>query len=189
MPRITKVTTHLGDKGFTYLANKEKVIKSCRRIRALGEVDELNAIIGIVRALTKNSEINYILKKIQGHLFLLGAQLAHPKPPDKYPKIEERHLKFIENTAEKINMNLQPLEEFILPGGTLAGAFLHFARTVARRAERSVVHLIEKEHSHNLQIKYLNRLSDLLFILARYINKIGNSAEEQINFTQLYQEE
>lgn len=190
MPRITKVITHLGDKGETYLVNREKVSKASRRVKAYGEIDELNSVIGIARSIISDRPTNYkevgdILKIIQRHLFLLGAELAHPKPPDEYPKIYDRHLKFVEYTCEKLNKELLPLKEFILPTGSYLSSVLHFARTVSRRAERNIVHLHEKEHLRNIVIKYINRLSDLLFVLARYVNKLDNIKEEEINFREL----
>ncbi len=194
MPRITKVVTHLGDKGETYLVNKVKVSKASRRVKAYGEIDELNSIIGVARSIISNTPAIYkdvaeILKIVQGHLFLLGAELAHPKPPDDYPKITEKHLKFVEYACEKFNKELLPLKEFILPTGSYLSSILHFARTISRRAERSIVHLNEKEHLRNMIIKYINRLSDLLFILARYINKLDNIKDEEINFRELYNNE
>lgn len=190
MPRLTKIVTHLGDRGETYLVNKEKVSKASRRVKAYGDVDELNSCIGMVRSIITQSqkyeEINNILKEVQEHLFLLGAELAHPKPPDDYPKLQEKHLKFIEKWCETINNQLPFLKEFILPAGSFISSLLHFTRTVARRAERSIVHLNEKEHLRNIVIKYINRLSDLFFILARYTNKLDNVKEEEINFREVY---
>ncbi len=189
MPRITKVTTRLGDKGQTYLASGEKVSKSSRRIRACGDVDELNSSLGICRSFVKNEEINGILKTLQEHLFLLGAELSYPKAPEEYPKIENWHLKKIEQLLENLNKHLLPLKEFILPGGSLLAALLHFARSVCRRAERSIVHLSEKERIRPIILKYINRVSDLLFVLARYVNKLEKTSEEEINFTTIYKSE
>lgn len=191
MPRITKVVTHVGDKGYTYLVKGEKVSKSSRRVRAYGDIDELNSCIGIARSVIGESkdykEIDNILKVLQGHLFLLGAELAHSNPPDNYPKIENWHLKYVENLCESLNKELPPLKEFILPYGCYLAVVLHFIRTVSRRAERSIVHLHEKEHLRNIIIKYINRVSDLFFILARFANKVANIKEEVINFRELYE--
>ncbi len=186
MPRITKVTTCLGDKGQTYLANRKKVSKASRRIKAVGDIDELNSCLGICRSIEKNEEINLILKTIQGHLFLYGAELAYSKVPDEFPKIENSHLEYIEEALEKFKKQLTPLKEFILPTGSNISAMLHFSRSVARRAERSIVHLNEKEHLRPIILKYINRVSDLLFILARYANKLYGIPEEEINFKTIY---
>ncbi|MFN7181231.1 MAG: cob(I)yrinic acid a,c-diamide adenosyltransferase [Planctomycetota bacterium] len=189
MPRITKVTTRLGDKGQTYLANREKVSKASRRIKAFGDIDELNSCIGVCRSICNNEEVNSILRTLQEHLFLFGAELAHPNPPEDYPKIENYHLKYIEDMCERFNQQLSPLKEFVLPTGTNFSALLHLARTVSRRAERSITHLNEKEHLRPVILKYINRVSDLLFILARYVNKLEGKPEEEINFKTIYRGE
>lgn len=176
--RITKVYTRRGDKGETGLVGNHRVSKDSRRIEAYGTVDELNSAIGLARALLRkftpsvavNIRIDKELKKIQNELFVVGSDLA-TRVEDRWknmPLIEQRHIDALEALIDSLETDLGPLEEFILPGGGLVGAQLHQARTVCRRAERICVTLRKEEPIGEFVIPYLNRLSDALFVLARW---------------------
>jgi cob(I)alamin adenosyltransferase len=182
-PRINKVVTKVGDKGYTYIVGGTKVLKSSSRIEAYGNVDELNSILGIIVAKSKN---NYkkeysMLKIIQNDLFIAGADLATPLN-NQAPRINEHHIKNLENWIENYLQQLSPLQEFILPGGSLIAAFTHFARTITRRTERSIVKLSRTNKINPLLIVYFNRLSDLLFVLARYFNLKNKIPEQYCSF-------
>ena len=180
--RITKVYTRAGDKGETSLVGGARVSKASLRVEAYGEVDELNSVIGLARARTQDQEISEILGMIQNDLFTLGADLASPLEID-VPRIDASFVERIEEWADRFLEQTQPLREFILPGGSEAGATLHLARTVARRAERRVVALSENEQLNPETIAYLNRLSDLLFIIARVVNHRADVQETMTNFS------
>ncbi|MEG8988723.1 cob(I)yrinic acid a,c-diamide adenosyltransferase [Ignavibacteria bacterium 4148-Me] len=169
-----KIYTKQGDGGKTSLLGGEKVWKDNQRIKAYGTVDELNAILGIVITESKSEELIRELRSIQSELFTIGADLATPNNKSvKIVRTDENFTKRIENLIDKYDEKLPELKNFILPGGSKAASYLHLARTVCRRAEREVVSLI-KEVEINPQIEvYLNRLSDLLFVLARYENYIN----------------
>jgi len=173
--RLTKIITKKGDKGITSVDGKNFLAKNSPRIAALGNIDELNSAIGIVIAyLTKKEqEIINALSKIQNNLFNIGSELCPP-----YKKIiSENSIDEIEKIAKHWNANLPPLKEFILPGGSIAAAHCHLARTICRRAERVLVGLNLNEKINPELLKYLNRLSDLLFIAARLINQQQNITE------------
>jgi cob(I)alamin adenosyltransferase len=174
-----KIYTKTGDEGQTSLFGGDRVPKDAVRIAAYGDVDELNAIVGMVRASTPPAEIDRILLQIQNDLFVMGADLATPMDlaPPRVPRIEPSHAANLEKEIDAVDSRLSPLQNFVLPGGTSVAALLHFARTVCRRAERAVVTLARTEHIGPNGIIYLNRLSDLLFVLARYANHIGESVE------------
>jgi cob(I)alamin adenosyltransferase len=180
--RITKVYTRAGDKGETSLVGGARVSKASLRVEAYGEVDELNSVIGLARAKAQDQEINEILGMIQNDLFTLGADLASPSEID-VPRIDGSFVERIEEWADRFLEQTKPLREFILPGGSEAGATLHLARTVARRAERRVVALSENEQLNPETIAYLNRLSDLLFIIARVVNHRADVQETMTNFS------
>ena len=177
---LTRIYTKAGDTGMTRLGNNEKVAKTNPRIVAYADVDECNAAIGVALALGQlPDDVREILTVIQNDLFDVGADLATPVEPDpKYPplRITEEYVSRLENWCDEYNSRLGKLDSFILPGGTPGAALLHLARTVARRAERSAWALInlEPEQTTTLPAKYLNRLSDLLFILARTANPDGD---------------
>ena len=176
MIKIDKIYTRGGDKGKTSLGNGDRVHKSSVRVQALGTVDETNAILGIVENEITQSYKN-IINEIQNDLFDLGADLCVPEDKKiKYQpsRISEKQIDRLENKIDTLNKDLKPLDSFILPGGSIASSHLHLARTVARRAERITVQLSNKETINPLIIKYLNRLSDLLFVLARIENKVEN---------------
>jgi len=169
-----KIYTKQGDEGKTSLLGGERVWKDNQRIQAYGTVDELNAILGIVVTELKSEELKKDLRSIQSELFTVGADLATPNNKSvKIVKVDNNFTKRIETLIDKYDEQLPELKNFILPGGSKASAYLHLARTVCRRAEREVVSLI-KEVEINPEIEvYLNRLSDLLFVLARYENYIS----------------
>ncbi|HSB09735.1 MAG TPA: cob(I)yrinic acid a,c-diamide adenosyltransferase [Blastocatellia bacterium] len=180
--RITKVYTKTGDTGQTSLVGGARVSKDSPRVEAYGDVDELNTVIGTVRVSALDHEIDEVLGLIQNDLFTLGADLASPSGIE-VPRIEESFVARLEQFADRFLGELEPLKEFILPGGSDAGAKLHFARTVARRAERRVVSLSEAEKINPETIVYLNRLSDLLFILARVVNHRLGVGEKLTDFS------
>jgi cob(I)alamin adenosyltransferase len=180
--RISKVYTKTGDGGETSLVGGERVSKASARVDSYGEVDELNSIIGLARAYLKDSEIDEALSLIQNDLFTLGADLASPAEI-QVPRISDEFISTLEELSDRFLKELAPLKEFILPGGGEAGAALHLARTVARRSERRVVALASAEEVNPLAIVYLNRLSDLLFILARLTNKRAGVSEKMTDFS------
>ncbi len=185
--RITKVYTRGGDKGETALVGNQRVPKDSRRIEAYGTVDELNSVIGIARALNQKfgkdspatARLDQELKKIQNELFVVGSDLA-TRLDDRWagmPLIEQHHIDEMEKLIDELEGELGPLKEFILPGGGLVGAQLHQARTVCRRAERAAVSLRREEPIGDFVIPYLNRLSDALFVLARWSTRQEGEAE------------
>ena len=158
-----KISTKQGDKGMTELYPGKRVLKSSEEIMCLGAIDELNCVLGEVRALSKIKSTLLILKKIQNDLFKMGAEIAGRKKV-----LTEKDILFLEENIESLEKKLPELKRFILPDGCLGAAKLHTARAVCRRAERLTVKIKIKEK--NILIPYLNRLSDLLFLLARYEN-------------------
>jgi len=175
MLRLTKIYTRSGDQGKTRLANGTEVSKDSHRVTAYGEVDELNSIIGLV--LTQNPDINIAesLSEIQHTLFDLGGELASDGMIEGL--VSQQHVEALEQLIDKINSVLPALEEFILPGGTTPAATLHLARTVCRRAERSIITLNQSETVAPEIIQYINRLSDLLFVMARSENNRSGNQE------------
>lgn len=180
--RITKVYTKTGDTGQTSLVGGARVSKANLRVDAYGDVDELNSVIGLVRVRIDDAEIDEVLGVIQNDLFTLGADLASPSEIE-VPRIGESFIARLEELADRFLAELEPLKEFILPGGSDVGATLHFARTVARRGERRVVELSESEEINSQTIVYLNRLSDLLFVLARVANHRARVPETMTDFS------
>lgn len=174
MPRITKVYTRTGDEGDTALASGRRLPKDSERIEAYGTVDELNSVLGAAIAAGIDDQLGGILGPIQNELFHLGSDLCLEEEDKKtleVPGIEERHVESLERVIDSLAEELGPLENFILPGGSPAAAQLHVARTVCRRAERRVVSLANKESIGKFVLHYLNRLSDLLFMMARAENR------------------
>jgi len=180
--RISRVYTRTGDEGQTSLVGGERVSKASSRVDAYGDVDELNCVIGLARARIADDEIDEVLGLIQNDLFTLGADLASPMQIE-VPRIGESFTKTLEDLADRFLAQLEPLKEFILPGGSETGAVLHLARTVARRAERRVVALSVTDQVNPETIVYLNRLSDLLFILARVVNHRAGVSEKMTDFS------
>ena len=173
MVKLNKIYTKTGDKGSTLLGNGKRVGKNSLRVDAYGSVDEANATIGL-SILRTNLKIKKILQVIQNDLFDLGADLCVPDKKNlKKLSITKDRVEFIEKNIDNFNKKLSSLNSFILPGGSESSTYLHIARTVTRRAERKVVALSEKEKINPITIIYLNRLSDLLFVLARYTNNKG----------------
>jgi cob(I)alamin adenosyltransferase len=173
VPRITKVYTRTGDDGTTGLGGGQRVRKDSRRIEAFGAVDELNSQIGVAVSVGLDPRLEEILKKVQNELFHLGSDLCvleGDKARLPVPKIEARHVEALENLMDDLSAELPPLENFILPGGSAGAAALHVARAVCRRAEREVLRLSREEPVGTFVAPYLNRLSDALFVMARYEN-------------------
>jgi cob(I)alamin adenosyltransferase len=174
MPRITRVYTRTGDDGTTGLGGGQRVPKDSVRIAAYGTVDELNSHIGTALASGVNEAIAGPLRAIQNELFHLGSDLCvleEDKAKMPVPRIEERHVVALEVLMDRLSEELPPLENFVLPGGSPAAAALHVARTVCRRAERLVVALSRREPVGAFTVRYLNRLSDALFVMARHENR------------------
>jgi cob(I)alamin adenosyltransferase len=180
--RISKVYTRTGDGGETALVGGARVSKASPRVEAYGDVDELNSLIGLARARARDQEIDEALALIQNDLFTVGGDLASPSGVE-VPRVSESFVSALEELSDRFLKELEPLKEFILPGGGEAGAALHLARTVARRAERRVVALSETEEVNAETIVYLNRLSDLLFILARAVNRRAGIPEKMTDFS------
>ncbi len=177
MVKLTKIYTRGGDKGQTSLGNGTRVSKDDSRVEAYGDVDELNAIIGIARLHSKD-DADVLLARIQNDLFDLGADLCTPyEEAPKYPplRMTEEQVLHLEKEIDSLNSELQPLNSFILPGGSVVSAYLHHARTVCRRAERRMVSLGTVENINEISIRYINRLSDLLFVMSRYLNEKGDN--------------
>jgi cob(I)alamin adenosyltransferase len=169
-----KIYTKTGDSGQTGLFGGPRVSKDDPRIEAYGTVDELNSVLGLARAATLPGDIDLLIARIQNDLFSVGAELATPKPDATGMRIiQSAHIEALERAIDHYESSLEPLKQFILPGGTPAAAALHLARTVCRRAERRVITLIKQPgESVSAEIViYLNRISDLLFVLARAVNR------------------
>lgn len=168
-----KIYTKTGDKGETSLIGGRRVLKSNIKIDSYGTVDELNAWIGLIADQRSAHKYQELLREIQGNLFVIGAQLASDpgKQVKELPKITSRSIEQLEQAIDIMDGGLQPLKNFILPGGSQEVSYCHVTRAVARRAERAVVALSEHEEIDELLIQYLNRLSDYLFTLARSIGK------------------
>lgn len=172
-----RIYTRAGDRGDTGLIGGQRVPKDHPRVEAYGAVDEVNASLGAARALTRETDLVEVFDRIQHRLFDLGAELATPKPPETPSAITEAEVKVLEGIIDLYQETLPPLREFILPAGSPLGAALHVARTVCRRAERRAVTLARREAVNPEIIRYLNRLSDLLFVLARVGNERAGSAD------------
>jgi len=176
-----KIYTKTGDKGSTSLIGGVRVPKNHIRIESYGTVDELNSFLGMVNDMCNNEKINGWIREIQDRLFTVGSVLA--TNPDKevkmkLPDVHEEDVLWLENKMDEMNADLPEMRSFILPGGNLAASTCHVARCVCRRAERLCVTMQEQdEYIPELIIKYLNRLSDFLFVLARYIGHINGAAE------------
>ncbi len=166
-----KIYTRTGDEGTTGLLGGGRVSKSDRRLSAYGTIDELNAVLGVVRAAGVSSRCDEILLRLQSQMFHLGAELATPKTSHSATEVlQDKVIAELEAQIDTLEKGLPPLKAFILPGGSPAAAALHLARCVCRRAERLVVALSEQAQVRPLVLKYVNRVSDLLFVLARTVN-------------------
>jgi len=164
--RLSKIYTRTGDKGQTGLGDGSRVAKDSLRIEAIGAVDELNSCLGLLLCEPLGADVGDLLTGIQHILFELGGELSIPG----HDRVQAVHVTHLERALDRHNASLAPLKEFILPGGSRAGAFCHLARSVCRRAERRVIALASKERVSPYCIQYLNRLSDLLFVLSRTLN-------------------
>jgi len=178
MVKLNKIYTRTGDDGTTGLGTGERRLKSDLRISAYGTIDETNAVIGIAR-LHVPGEVDAMLGRIQNDLFDLGADLCVPETDKPLPyeplRVTPAQVKRLEAEIDELNAYLEPLTSFVLPGGTAGAAFLHQARTVARRAERDMVALRQTgEQVSDAAVHYVNRLSDFLFVAARYVNDKGD---------------
>jgi cob(I)alamin adenosyltransferase len=174
MPRLTKIYTRTGDDGTTGLGGGQRVGKDALRIETYGTVDELNALIGVAIAGGLEAGLAVELTRIQNELFHLGSDLCaleSDKAKRPVPRIEEKHVRALEAAMDRMTEPLGPLTNFILPGGSPGAAQLHVARSVCRRAERLAVALARKEPIGSWVIAYLNRLSDALFVMARWENR------------------
>ena len=165
--RLSRIYTRTGDDGTTGLGDGSRTAKDSARIEAIGAVDELNSALGVLAAEAIGEELRSLLISIQHDLFDLGGQLSIPG----YVAVREEHVLALERALDQYNGQLAPLKEFILPGGTRASALCHVARTICRRAERRAVTLSQTEEGPAMPRQYLNRLSDLLFVLCRVINR------------------
>ncbi|HET7526305.1 MAG TPA: cob(I)yrinic acid a,c-diamide adenosyltransferase [Burkholderiaceae bacterium] len=165
--RLTRIATRTGDDGTTGLADGSRVAKSHRRVAAMGDVDELNSQLGVLLAEPLPDDVRALLKHVQHQLFNLGGELSLPGQA----LLQADAVAALDQALERHNATLPPLAEFILPGGSRSAAIAHVARTVARRAERALVALGETEDVRAEPRQYLNRLSDLLFVLARVLNR------------------
>jgi cob(I)alamin adenosyltransferase len=175
MVTLSRIYTRGGDKGETSLGDGSRVGKQDLRVAAYGTVDETNGVVGLARLHTQG-EADAMLARIQNDLFDLGADLCTPEGGRKAEgalRIVDAQVDRLEREIDRMNAELEPLTSFILPGGAAASAYLHFARTVARRAERLICDLAEKEEVNPVAIRYINRLSDHLFVLARWENEKG----------------
>ena len=171
--RLSKIYTRTGDTGTTGMADGSRLAKDSLRMHAIGDVDELNSMIGVVINKSLSADIQDNLITIQHDLFNLGGQLAMPD----YAMINQQRIDWLESTLDKMNEQLEPLKEFILPGGDEASCFCHMARTICRRAERSLVSLNAETEINGVLLAYINRLSDWLFVASRMINKVQGKAE------------
>ena len=173
-----KIYTKKGDGGETALFGGQKVRKSSLRIESYGTVDELNSVLGMAISHPLTARTKELIEELQHQLFILGSDLATPMSK-KLPidRISQKHVTFLEETIDDLDEYLTPLKHFILPGGSMTGSILHFARTVCRRAERLTVDLSQQEEISPTVLQYLNRLSDFLFILARFENH--NAGQEE----------
>jgi cob(I)alamin adenosyltransferase len=169
-----KIYRKAGNEGDTSLLGGERVLKDDLRVEAYGTVDELNSVIGIVRSMKVSKVVDVVLERVQNDLLIIGADLAAPlslsRRTAKVPRIDRRRIGAIEAIIDQIQPKLPPLKRFILPGGSQVSSLLHLARAVCRRAERRAVHLGRAQKINPGILSYLNRLSDLLFILARSAN-------------------
>lgn len=171
--RLSKIYTRTGDDGTTGLGDGTRIAKNSLRVAALGDVDELNAVLGILQTEPLEANIYAVIEAIQHDLFNLGGELCMPD----HSMVKPERVTALENQLDAWNDNLAPLKEFILPGGSRAAAYCHLARTVCRRAERTMHALNEQEPLNDPALQYINRLSDLLFVLSRILNKAAGVSD------------
>lgn len=171
--RLSKIYTRTGDKGETGLGDGSRVDKDSLRVEAYGTVDEVNSAVGLVLAADLPAPVRDCLTRVQHELFDLGGELCMPG----YTLVPDSYVEGLEASLDAFNEDLPPLKDFILPGGSEAAARCHIARTVARRAERRVISLSHNEAVNEISIRYLNRLSDLLFVIARVLARHDGGSE------------
>jgi cob(I)alamin adenosyltransferase len=171
--RLSKIYTRTGDDGTTGLGNGERTRKDDPRVEAYGTVDELNSAVGVMAATALPAEFVELIADIQQRLFDLGGELSIPDTATLTATAVEE----LEHTMDRLNQDLPPLKDFVMPGGTATAAACHMARAICRRAERRLVSLAATETVNDASVRYLNRLSDLLFVLARTLNKLGDAPE------------
>lgn len=177
---VVRIYTKTGDDGTTGLLGPGRVAKDNLRVEAYGTVDELNAALGVARSQGLDPDANALVARLQEELFVLGSALADPAPDGPFHHaITDRHVEDLESTIDQLEDALEPLTQFILPGGAPSAAQLHLARTICRRAERLAVTLSRQagQDVPGVIIVYLNRLSDLLFVLARFVNRRAGVAD------------
>lgn len=183
---MARIYTRGGDDGLTGLIGGKRVPKDSPRVEACGSIDELNALLGVVRSWPLPPEVDRVLDEIQDDLFTVGAHLAVSADCEPgawgIPPFAEEHIRRLERLIDEGEAKLEPLQRFILPGGTQAGALLHLVRAVARRAERRCVTLAAAEKVEPRLVTYLNRLSDLCFVLARLVNRDAGHPETHPGF-------
>jgi len=176
--KLDRIYTRGGDKGETSLGDGTRVPKHHLRVRAFGGLDEANAAIGVALLHTDDTDVQNLLQRVQNDLFDLGADLCRPHRDDAKKsalRVSAGQVEALEHEIDRFNESLSPLTSFVLPGGSAASAYLHLARTIVRRAERDIVELAASETVTGETVKYVNRLSDLLFVLARYLNARGTA--------------
>lgn len=176
---MPKIYTKTGDNGSTGAIGGIRLNKDDLIIKTLGEIDELNAIIGVCRAFNPSLETNEILKDLQSDLFLIGSEIASLKAKTSLVRLSNKYVLQIESQIDKISDKIIPIQNFILPSGSKPASFLHFARAVCRRAERTAFELNKKHTINKYVLSYLNRTSDLLFTLARFENSNCEITEEK----------
>lgn len=177
MVKLNKIYTRTGDDGSTGLADGSRVGKESLRVTAYGDVDEANSALGVARLYVDHLGLDKMLERIQNDLFDLGADLATPEMKDDSLslRIVQNQIDRLESELDGLNADLSPLDSFVLPGGSKPSAYLHLARAITRRAEREVVSAAKTEKINPLAIKYINRLSDFLFVAARWCNDQGET--------------
>ncbi len=175
---MTKIYTKSGDKGSTSLYSGQRVSKDSPRVSAYGDIDELNSILGVIRSQTVHDKIAEVIIEIQSTLMSIGAELSSTVPQVDFEVVTSSNVDFLERQIDVISEKLEKMDSLVLPGGGKTASFLHLARAICRRAERSIVHLnsLSEEVSHWILV-YINRLSDFLFVLARLSNQLENIKE------------
>ena len=171
--RLSRIYTRTGDNGTTGLGDGSRIAKDDARVEAMGDIDELNSTLGLMRTEPLPEDIDAFLSGVQHELFNLGGELSIPG----YELVKPEAVDAIEKELDRLNAGLNPLKEFILPGGTRGAAWCHLARSICRRAERRVVTLSRHAGQGDIPRRYLNRLSDYLFVLARYLNKAAGEMD------------
>lgn len=177
MVKLNKIYTRTGDDGTTGLSDGSRVKKDCFRVRAYGEIDEANSALGVARLHVDNIALDRMLERIQNDLFDVGADLSTPTLEDDSMalRVVQSQIDRLEEELDLLNADLSPLNSFILPGGSVPAAYIHLARAITRRAEREITSMAGEESINPLALKYTNRLSDFLFVAARWCNTQGKT--------------